>query len=71
MYIADRDYGLQVLDVSRCNNPADFNRDDVVNSADLAIFLTMWGPANGSSADFNRNGVVGADDLATFLAAWD
>ena len=56
--------------------PADFNGDDVVNAADLAVLLGVWGDVGPFSAnpdhpaDFNDDDMVDAADLAVMLGAW-
>jgi len=51
--------------------PADLNSDGVVNSADLAIVLSVWGTGgSGTNADLNNDGVVNGADLAALLANW-
>ena len=53
------------------SNPADINKDGVVNAADQAAVLGAWGPAApGAPADVNRDGVVNAVDLALVTGAW-
>lgn len=58
----------QVTQVLPC--PADLDGNWVVNGADLAIVLGVWGPAPGSPADLNQDGVVNGADLAIVLGAW-
>ena len=50
-------------------NPADQNRDGVVNGADLAIVLSAWGQA-GPGGDVNGDGTVNGSDLAIVLGSW-
>ena len=50
-------------------NPADQNRDGVVNGADLAIVLSAWGQA-GPVGDVNGDGTVNGSDLAIVLGSW-
>ena len=49
--------------------PADLDRNGVVNGADLAILLGSWGQS-GSSGDINRDGAIDGQDLAILLSAW-
>ncbi len=49
-------------------NPADFNHDEHVDGADLAVLLGQWGTAG--SADLDGSGTVDGADLAIFLGAW-
>ncbi len=52
-------------------NPADFNGDGMVNGADLATLLSVWGTTGqGTGADLSGDGVVNGTDLATLLANW-
>lgn len=56
-----------------CNHPADINGDGVVDTADLAILLSNWGPCKAGvdcKADLNCDGVVNVDDLAILMAQW-
>ncbi|MBX3355004.1 MAG: hypothetical protein KF724_04825 [Phycisphaeraceae bacterium] len=56
-----------------CGPPCspDLNGDGVVNGADLAILLGLWGPAGaGTCADLNGDGIVDGADLAILLGAW-
>ncbi|HYE03314.1 MAG TPA: GC-type dockerin domain-anchored protein [Phycisphaerales bacterium] len=53
--------------------PGDFNRDCVVNTADISAFLAAWFAdlANGThAADFNADGVTNTSDITAFLSAW-
>ncbi len=51
--------------------PADLDGDGVVDAADLALLLVLWGPVGGlPGADLNDDGVIDAADLSTLLAAW-
>ena len=52
--------------VSPC--PADFNHDQRVNGADLAMMLANWG--NSGTGDMNGDGVVNGTDLGLFLSGW-
>ena len=49
-------------------NPADINRDGVVNAADLSELLGNWW-GNGA-ADINRDGIVDGADLSILLNSW-
>ena len=48
---------------------ADITGDGVVNGADLAALLGLWGSSN-AAADLNGDGMVDAQDLAILLAEW-
>jgi hypothetical protein len=47
----------------------DFDGNAVVDAADLATFLGVWGTGD-DSADFDQSGTVDAGDLAVLLGAW-
>ncbi|MFM1821745.1 MAG: hypothetical protein RI967_11, partial [Planctomycetota bacterium] len=49
--------------------PADLDRNGVVNGADLAVLLGAWGQT-GSTGDINRDGQTDGQDLAILLSAW-
>lgn len=49
---------------------SDLNGDGVVDGADLAALLSVWG-TDDPAADLNGDGVVNGTDLATLLAAWN
>ena len=51
------------------DNPADLNRDGVVDGADLAFLLGAWG-SNDPDADINGDGIVDGRDLAELLGQW-
>jgi len=59
---------IAMLTLCSSANPADFNGDGVVGSADLAVILAAWG---GASPDLDGDNVVGSGDLAALLAAWN
>ncbi len=50
----------------------DLNGDGVINGADLATLLAVWGACGDEfcAADLNLDGVVNGADLATLLAVW-
>lgn len=51
--------------------PGDLNADGVVNGADLATLLSVWGTdGQAAGADLNDDGVVNGADLAALLANW-
>lgn len=51
--------------------PSDLNSDGVVNGADLATMLSVWGTDGlNTGADLNGDGIVNGADLATLLAKW-
>ncbi|MCA9290960.1 MAG: hypothetical protein KDA25_07515 [Phycisphaerales bacterium] len=50
--------------------PADFNRDGIVDAADLATLLAAWGVCDGCPEDLDGDGIVGPSDLAMLLAEW-
>ena len=43
--------------------------NDIVDAADLGIFLALWNSSN-ADADFNGDGTVDATDLGLLLARW-
>ena len=49
---------------------ADFDGDDMVTAADLALLLGSWGDCPGCPADINDDGIVDAFDLAFLLGTW-
>lgn len=50
-------------------NRADINRDGIVNGADLASLLTMWGTSL-PAGDINQDGIIDGADLASLLSGW-
>ena len=52
-----------------CDCVGDLNNDDVVNGADLGLFLAAWGQTN-PDADLTGDGIVNGSDLGLMLAAW-
>lgn len=50
----------------------DFNNDNIVNSADMAVMLSSWGQISygNNPCDLNNNGVVDAPDLAILVGNW-
>lgn len=59
--------------IVRLDNPADLNDDSVINAADLAILLGLWGPcapAGVCAGDLDGDGLVGASDVTVLLASW-
>lgn len=59
--------GTPLQQQSRCFS---LNCDDVVDAADLSIFLANFGGyvASGAVGDYNDDGIVNAADLSVFLA---
>ena len=51
-------------------DPADFNRDSVVDGQDLAYLPANWMTSN-TTADLNVDGIVSGPDLTALLAAWN
>ncbi len=49
---------------------ADLDGDGLVNGADLATLLSLWGECNGCVADINGDGYVNGVDTANLLANW-
>lgn len=59
--------------IVRLDNPADLNDDSVINAADLAILLSLWGEcplSGGCAGDLDGDGFVGASDVTVLLASW-
>lgn len=50
-------------------NPADLDRNGVVDGGDVAILLAEWG-VDGSPLDLTADGIVDAADLSLVLASW-
>ena len=48
---------------------ADLDGNDIVDAADLGIFLALWNSTN-ADADFNGDDYVDANDLGLLLVAW-
>jgi hypothetical protein len=66
---ADAQPAIEVLVFNSQPCPGELNGDGVVNGADLANLLSVWG-ASPSRADFNSDCMVNAADLAILLANW-
>ena len=48
----------------------DLNLDGVINGADLALLLSIWGSSNPPTGDLNGDGSVGGADLTILLSNW-
>ena len=57
-------------DSCETSNPADFNRDGVVDGQDLALVLAHWGSSN-PDVDLNLDGIVNGADMTLLLASWE
>ncbi len=69
-YVADGEFGLQVIDVSSCELcPADLDGSGSVDFGDILAILSAWGNKGGPE-DLDGNGVVDFGDLLIVLAAW-
>jgi hypothetical protein len=74
---AEKELSIDFLQWVQANAPpppppyceGDFNLDDIVDGADLAALLAVWGTAN-EATDFNGDGITDGADLAQLLAAW-
>lgn len=56
---------------SMAGSGADLNGDGLVNGADLAALLSVWGSdGQGTGADINTDGIVDGADLADLLSNW-
>ncbi len=51
-------------------NPADINRDGVVDVLDLIAIITSWGPCPGCAADVDGSGTVDVLDLIAVITGW-
>ncbi|MCH8824205.1 MAG: hypothetical protein IH984_11945 [Planctomycetes bacterium] len=59
--------------VSSFSTPADLNEDGTVNTVDLLLLLSLWGPCihcDKCNADLDDNCTVGVSDLLILLANW-
>jgi 5'-nucleotidase/UDP-sugar diphosphatase len=59
--------------IVRLDNPADLNDDSVINAADLAILLGLWGSCDPDAlcpGDLDGDQMVGASDVTVLLASW-
>ena len=57
------------VSISGCaNNPADLNKDGLVDGADISALLNNWG--GSGVGDIDGNGIVDAADLSALLNAW-
>ncbi len=52
-----------------CHDSADFNRDGLVDGADLGMLIGGWNSA-ASVLDLDGNGIVAGGDLGMLLQAW-
>ena len=52
-------------------SPFDLTGDGVVNAADIAHLLGVWGSCKDCDADFNGDMLVDAQDLAQLIGNWD
>ncbi len=49
--------------------PADFNKDDTINTIDVLTFLNAWATGD-PQGDFNHDGEINTLDVLAFLNAW-
>lgn len=62
---------LDLCEAPFANCAADFNRDGVVGTGDLAILLSVWGTATTlPGVDIVPDGRIDSRDLATLLQSW-
>jgi Protein of unknown function (DUF642) len=61
---------IRLVQIPTC--PADVIQDGVIDGADLAAVLTVWGTDGGvyPRADTNADGIVDGTDLAVVLGGW-
>ncbi len=65
--------GVSVFPTSALPCFGDFNEDNVINGADVAMLLANWGPPEyiePSCGDTNDDNIVNGVDLATVLSRW-
>jgi len=55
-------------DVPGC--PGDFDGSGVVDSSDLLVLLSAWGPCPGCPEDLDDSGAVDSSDLLILLGSW-
>jgi hypothetical protein len=54
-----------------CACPSDLTQDSIVDAADLAVLLALWGTESVLSVgDLNSSGSIDAADLAILLSDW-
>ena len=57
------------IESNPCPDCPDLDGDCLVDGADLAALLAVWG-SDDAAADFNGDGTVDGQDLATLLGSW-
>ncbi len=57
------------IESNPCPDCPDLDGDCLVDGADLAAFLAVWG-SDDPDSDFDGNGIVDGQDLATLLGSW-
>lgn len=77
-YIVSLPDGLQILDISDCPCPADYNHDNTVDTRDIIAFSTDWAAQRGTdchnstcSADITGDNLVDSRDFLAFLNLWN
>jgi len=62
-------FAATIVAIPECT--ADFDGNGVVNGADLAAMLALWGFAGGfTPVDLNQDGIVNGSDLGLLLGQW-
>jgi glucose/arabinose dehydrogenase len=69
LYILDY-FGGELLRIDPTNPQADLDLDNMVNGADLGLFLGLWGATDCQLADLNNDAVVNGADLGLLLGQW-
>jgi len=68
-WVGKRSFARAMALFSGLSASPDLNLDGVVDGADLAIFLDLWGTSD-AAADFNGDGTVDGNDIGLLLASW-
>ncbi len=70
LYIADQQFGLQIVHIGSCLPCApDLTGDGVVDTLDFLLFLGAWAQGN-DIADWDENGTINTMDFIAFLNEW-
>lgn len=66
-------FGLRTWSACDAACPGDFDRNGLVQPADVTLFVGAWFAdltAGGVSADFDNNGIIEPQDIAAFVRVW-